>query len=698
MGLSEGSRFAGYTVLKLLGSGGMGEVYLAKHPRLPRMDALKILPLQISTVPDYRQRFLREADLASTLWHPHIVGVHDRGEFEGQFWISMDFVDGTDAGCQLKNRYPTGMPAERVASIITAVAGALDYAHSKGLLHRDVKPANIMLANADDIDQRVLLTDFGIARSMNDVGGLTATNLTMGTVAYAAPEQLMGENLDGRTDQYALAATAFHLLTGSQLFPHSNPAVVISQHLNRPPPPVSSLRPDLHELDQVLARALAKKPTDRYRRCGDFANDFAQKTATAPEYEAMALTRPARAARSDQRAKAIFTTYLTGKRLSKRNRLALLTAIAIVATAGPLAVFATVHHSKSSRAVTAATPGDHSILDGTYRLTYDGAKQLQNGAPEPWANQSEDMEVHYWALKSRCNSSGCLATGTALDRLNQQVARTPARTVELRLRDGRWEELSHRESVDQPLCLYPDKRLAPGSDTEVREWTLDPQPDGTLRGLQTTTVLTNECGLQGTLVQVPFSAIRVGELPPNVQVADPSTVSVISASAPAVSNASTMTLDGVFRIDIDYQNQTVNGRRLAKATVPNNSSWWAYRSVCGDTGCVATGVELNEKNHLQGSGIAGVLRFTDGRWQDEPYLQPPRQCPGDNLDSDVSVISRSLIPELGGSLRGFESMTILTNQCGDQGTIYQSPIEATRTGDVPPTVIIADPARFLPGN
>ena len=126
MPLSNGATFAGFTIVRLLGSGGMGEVYLAQHPRLPRRDALKLLPPEWSVDEEYRTRFIREADLASTLWHPHIVGVHDRGETDGQLWISMDFVDGLDAARLLVDRYPAGMPVDEVVRIVTAVAGGLD--------------------------------------------------------------------------------------------------------------------------------------------------------------------------------------------------------------------------------------------------------------------------------------------------------------------------------------------------------------------------------------------------------------------------------------------------------------------------------------------------------------------------------------------------------------------------------------------
>jgi serine/threonine protein kinase, bacterial len=270
--LAEGSTFAGYTIVRRLGAGGMGEVYLAQHPRLPRRDALKVLLTEVSADDEYRERFEREADIAATLWHPHIVGVHDRGDVDGQLWISMDYVDGTDAARLLHERHPDGMPSAEVGELITAVAEALDYAHARHLLHRDVKPGNVLIAHPDTSDRRIMLADFGIARWSDDPSGLTATNMTVGTVSYAAPEQLMGSALDGRADQYALAASAYHLLTGSPPFQNSNPAIVISQHLSAAPPAIGDRKPDLAGLDPVLAKALAKDPKDRYGTCADFAD------------------------------------------------------------------------------------------------------------------------------------------------------------------------------------------------------------------------------------------------------------------------------------------------------------------------------------------------------------------------------------------------------------------------------------------
>src|ERR1700761_1373787 len=271
MPVSVGELFAGYTILRALGAGGMGTVYLAAHPRLPRQDALKVLPAELTTDPQYRARFLREAELTASLSHTNILGVHDRGEYDEQLWISMDYVGGTDASKLVREHHPDGLPVDDALEIITAVASALDYAHQRGLLHRDVKPANILL---DPEDQRIFLADFGIARLIDDPAGLTATNMAVGTMAYAAPEQLRGEPLDGRTDQYALACTAFDLLTGAPPYVDSNPAVVITKHVAAPIPSLGERRPELAVLDPVLARAMAKSPSDRYPSCRDFAREL----------------------------------------------------------------------------------------------------------------------------------------------------------------------------------------------------------------------------------------------------------------------------------------------------------------------------------------------------------------------------------------------------------------------------------------
>ncbi|MDQ2626484.1 MAG: protein kinase [Actinomycetota bacterium] len=282
MPLVLGAEFAGYRIERLLGSGAMGEVYLARHPRLPRRDALKVLPADLTTDAEFRQRFQLEADLAATLFHPNIVGVHDRGEFDGQLWLAMDYVAGTDAARFIADRYPNGMPEDEALPIVGAIAEALDHAHQRGLLHRDVKPANILIADPEGDSQRILLADFGIVRQLGAASGLTATNFTVGTVSYAAPEQLRGDDLDGRADQYALAATAFHLLTGVPPFGDGNPVTIISRHLTAAPPLLSERRPELAHLDAVLATGLAKDPAGRFGGCRAFAGALAEAVGGEP--------------------------------------------------------------------------------------------------------------------------------------------------------------------------------------------------------------------------------------------------------------------------------------------------------------------------------------------------------------------------------------------------------------------------------
>ncbi|WP_405485500.1 serine/threonine protein kinase [Nocardia sp. NBC_00511] len=267
--LSNGDVFAEYVIERQLGRGGMGSVYLAKHPRLPRMTALKLLNREMVFDKEIRARFEREADLVAQLDHHNIVTVYDRGLADGQLWISMQFVDGVDAA----GVNPQTLPPERAVQIVAETADALDYAHRNGVLHRDVKPANILLARSTGgKGERVYLTDFGIARLRDDSGHLTQTGTFTATLAYASPEQLTGSALDGSSDQYSLACTLFWLLTGTGPFSATNPAAVIQGHLQNPPPLLSTARPGLPpSLDQVMAKAMAKRPEDRFATCSDFA-------------------------------------------------------------------------------------------------------------------------------------------------------------------------------------------------------------------------------------------------------------------------------------------------------------------------------------------------------------------------------------------------------------------------------------------
>jgi serine/threonine protein kinase, bacterial len=282
MPLVDGATAAGFHIVRLLGCGQTGELYLAEHPRLLRHDALKIVSAELSADPEYRYRFKQTTGRAAALWHPNIVSLHDRGEFEDRLWLSMDYVDGIDTAQLLTDTYPEGLPPDLVVEIVFAIAEALDYAHELGLVHGYVNPTNILISNLESRRRRILLAGFGLPRRPDETNSLTRADLGIGTVSYAAPEQLMNDSIDGRTDLYALAATAFHLLTGSAPFAHMNPAVLIGKHLNDAPPRPGDVRPELTYFDTPFAQALSKSPTERFRRGRDFAKALESKEGLGP--------------------------------------------------------------------------------------------------------------------------------------------------------------------------------------------------------------------------------------------------------------------------------------------------------------------------------------------------------------------------------------------------------------------------------
>ncbi|UGT41967.1 protein kinase [Nocardia yamanashiensis] len=277
--LNSGDIFAGFRIERLLGQGGMGSVYLARHPRLGKLTALKLLNRELYADREIRTRFEREAEMVAQLDHPNIVEVYDRGTEDAQLWISMQYVDGVDAaGVDV-----TQLPPERAVQIIEGVASALDYAHSRGVLHRDVKPANIILARAvAGHGERVFLTDFGIARLREDSTHLTQAGMFTATLAYASPEQMTGQHLDHTTDQYSLGCALYWLLIGIGPFDSPHPGELIRGHLQLLPPPVSLRRPGLSPaMDAVITKAMAKRPIDRFPSCSDFAK-AARRALTAP--------------------------------------------------------------------------------------------------------------------------------------------------------------------------------------------------------------------------------------------------------------------------------------------------------------------------------------------------------------------------------------------------------------------------------
>ena len=280
-GLAPGSRVAGYLLEEQVGAGGMAVVFRAVDERLGRQVALKILTPALASDESFRLRFIRESRMAAAVDDPHIVPVYEAGEADGVLFIAMRYVGGGDVHALLYREGP--LPPDRVAAIISPVASALDAAHAAGLVHRDVKPTNMLLDVRPERPDHVYLSDFGLSRGMVSSATLTGLGMFLGTPDYVAPEQIEGKPVTGQTDQYALACAAFELLTGQAPFRRDEANAVIWSHLSVPPPSLTSLRPGLPAgADQVFARALAKAPADRYPRCADFAESLREAFGLAP--------------------------------------------------------------------------------------------------------------------------------------------------------------------------------------------------------------------------------------------------------------------------------------------------------------------------------------------------------------------------------------------------------------------------------
>jgi len=280
-----GREIGGYRIESMIGRGGMGVVYRAEHRHLQRMVAIKVLAPEIAAS-DFRDRFLRESRSAAAIQHPNIVTVYDAGEVDGLLYIAMQFVDGEDLGERLDRvgRLDLGP----TLTIGAQVAAALDAAHAHGLVHRDVKPANVLIEG-----ERSYLTDFGLTRRISSTTRLTTAGQLVGTMDYMAPEQIEGAGVDGRTDVYAFGCLLYHCLTGTAPYTEEEAAAaVLFAHLRKSPPRVSALRPDLPRgLDAVIATAMSKSPDERYPTCGELFTAIAAESAEA-QGEAARSERP----------------------------------------------------------------------------------------------------------------------------------------------------------------------------------------------------------------------------------------------------------------------------------------------------------------------------------------------------------------------------------------------------------------------
>jgi YVTN family beta-propeller protein len=265
-----GSELAGYRIEALLGRGGMGAVYRAEETRLGRKVAIKVIAPELAEDHRFRERFLRESRIAASLDHPHVIPILQAGEEEGVLFLAMRYVEGTDLGKLLSEE--GALQPLRAIDLLEQVAEALDAAHEKGLVHRDVKPSNVLIARSAG-KEHCYLADFGLTKRTGSLSGVSAPGDVVGTLEYVAPEQITGNEVDARSDLYSLACVLYQCLSGQPPFPRATDVALLWAHVHEEPKRVSEVRPELPgAIDAVLSRALAKEPGRRFETCGELVS------------------------------------------------------------------------------------------------------------------------------------------------------------------------------------------------------------------------------------------------------------------------------------------------------------------------------------------------------------------------------------------------------------------------------------------
>jgi hypothetical protein len=293
-----GKQFGSYQIVAPLGEGGMAAVYKAYQPAMERYVALKVLPRHFADDPQFVTRFKQEAKVLAQLQHPHILPVFDFGEFDEYTYLVMPFVKSGTLTDELKGE---PFPIERIDKVIAQIGGALDYAHERGLIHRDVKPSNVLI----DESGNYLLSDFGLAKILEGNEKLTMSGVIMGTPAYMSPEQGMGKTLDGRSDIYSLGVILYEMATGRAPYKAETPMAVMIKHISDPLPPPSIINSDLpEEIEAVILKALAKNPEDRYQSAGELVRALSTTIRKAPSAILARSVNPAAAGQQVVRSEA----------------------------------------------------------------------------------------------------------------------------------------------------------------------------------------------------------------------------------------------------------------------------------------------------------------------------------------------------------------------------------------------------------
>jgi len=278
-----GAEYAGYRIDGLLGRGGMSVVFRAENPRLGNLVALKLLAPELAHDDMFRERFVRESRVAASINHPNIVPIYDFGDHDGLLYIVMRYVQGADLKRMIQRR--GRLTPQQTVAVIAQAGRALDAAHARGLIHRDVKPANFLIepSSAEDSDEHVYLADFGLTKHSQSKSGLTATGVFVGTIDYVAPEQISGGDVDARTDIYSMGCVIYECLTGHTPFEKDAEMAVLYAHVHEDPPGPSELQPELPAaINDVMRKALAKSPDDRYQSCRELVSAVADALGERP--------------------------------------------------------------------------------------------------------------------------------------------------------------------------------------------------------------------------------------------------------------------------------------------------------------------------------------------------------------------------------------------------------------------------------
>jgi serine/threonine-protein kinase len=279
--LELGSTFAAHEVDALVGRGGMGIVYRGPHVQLGRVDAIKVIAPQFAHHPEFRERFVRESRLASSIRHENLLTIYDAGEEAGLVYLVMQLVDGPDLGALIQREGQ--LKETRAGAILGRVASALQTAHDRGLVHRDVKPGNILTEPTPAGNELVFLSDFGLVREATTPTGLTTTGRWMGTADYVSPEQVMGEQVDARSDIYSLGCVLFQAVTGRVPYPTNSQTAKLVAHATKTPPSLADVQPGLRpELDVVVQKAMARNPDERYSSASSFREALEAAVAPVP--------------------------------------------------------------------------------------------------------------------------------------------------------------------------------------------------------------------------------------------------------------------------------------------------------------------------------------------------------------------------------------------------------------------------------